>query len=187
MKYFLGFLAVIVLVIVVFVVVLRGFTGNSRKPQQQINLMDYTNSQTVVKFTADGPVTADPNHYGYRITVGRDSSTIEIVQGYQNNVTQAQTYDNNTAAYADFLRALQLQNFTKGDSDSAKSDDRGVCPNGTRYTFEIDNNGQTVQRYWSTSCGGGTFRGSANTVRSLFQRQIPDYTKYTAKLQLGGL
>jgi hypothetical protein len=185
MKYFLGFLAVIVLVIVVFVIVLRGFTGGSNKPKEQINLMDYTNSQTVVKFTATGPVTADPNHQGYRITVGRDANTIEVVQGYQNNVTQAQTYTNNSAAYADFLRALQLQNFTQGISDPARSDNRGVCPNGTRYTFEIENAGQTVQRYWSTSCGGGTFQGNANSVRGLFQRQIPDYPKMSAKLQLG--
>lgn len=170
-----------------FVIVLRGFTGGSKKPTEQINLMDYVNSQTVVKFTADGPVTAEPNHQGYRITVGRDASTIEIVQGYQNNIIQAQTYSNNTGAYADFLRALQLQNFTKGDSDQAKADDRGVCPNGTRYTFEIENSGQTVQRYWSTSCGAGTFHGNANTIRGLFQRQVPDYAKYTGKLQLGGL
>lgn len=187
MKYFLGFLTVIVLIIAVFVIVLRGFSGNTNKPKDQINLLDYANSSTVVRFTADGPVTADPNHQGYRITVGRDASTIEVVQGYQNNVTQAQTYDNNSAAYADFLRALQLQNFTKGDSDTAKADDRGVCPNGTTYTFEIQNSGQTVQRYWSTSCGGGTFRGNASTIRGLFQRQIPDFSKITSKLQLGGL
>src|SRR6185503_10414921 len=142
------------------------------------------NSQTVVKFTLDGPVTADPKHQGYRITVGRDANTIEIVQGYQNNVTQAKTYDNNSGAYAEFLRALQLQNFTKGDTDPAKADDRGVCPNGMRYTFEIENAGETKQRFWNTSCGGGTFRGNANTIRGLFQRQIPDYATITAKMQL---
>jgi len=187
MKYFLGFLAVVTLVVVVFIVVLRGFTGNSNKPKDQINLVDYTNSQTVVKYTVDGPVNSEAKHQGYRITVGRDGNTIEIVQGYQNNVTKAQTYDNNTAAYGNFLRALQLQNFTKGIDDGkggTTSDDRGVCPNGNRYTFEIETAGQTVQRFWTTTCGGGTFRGNTDTIRSLFLRQIPDYAKVTSGVNL---
>ncbi len=186
MKYFLGFLAVITLVVVVFIIVLRGFTGSAEKPKQQLNLMDYVNSQTVVRYTVSGPVSADPKHMEYRITVGRDASTIEVVQGYQNNVIKAQTYDNNTAAYADFLRALQLQNFTKGNVDDSRSDDRGVCPNGNRYTYEVETAGETKQRYWNTSCGGGTFLGNGANIRALFQRQIPDFGKLTADISLGG-
>jgi hypothetical protein len=186
MKYFLGFLAVITLVVVVFIIILRGFTGGGAKePKQQVNLMDYVNSQTVVKFTVTGPVQADPKHMGYRITVGRDASTIEIIQGYQNNVVKAQTYSNNSAAYADFLRALQLENYTKGDADKSKEDTRGVCPNGNRYTYEVETAGQAVQRYWSTSCGTGTFQGKASIVRGLFSRQIPDFSTMTANVNLG--
>lgn len=185
MKYFLGFLAVVTLVVVVFIIVLRGFTGGGEKPPQQVNLMDYTNSQTVVKLTVTGPVTADSKHQGYRITVGRDASTIEIVQGYENNVVNAKTYPNNSAAYADFLRALQLQNFTKGDPDPDRSDTRGVCPNGNRYTYEVETGSDTIQRFWSTSCGGaGTFQGNGSSIRTLFIRQIPDYSTLTAKLNV---
>jgi len=186
MRYFIGFLTIVALVVAVFIIVLRGFSGTSNKPKTQTNLIDYANTQTVVRYTVDGPVNADQIHQGYRITVGRDANTMEIIKGYQNNVIKAQTYDNNTEAYSNFLRALQLQNFTKGSADASKSDERGVCPNGNRYTFEIETAGQVTQRFWTTSCGGGTFLGNSQTIRTLFQRQIPDFSKLTASVNLSG-
>ncbi len=184
MKYFLGFLAVIALVVVVFVMVLHGFGGGS-KPKNQITLTDYANSETTVELTVTGPVNANQTHQSYNIVVGRDANTMTVLSGYQDQVTQTKTYSNNSTAYADFLRALQLQNFTRGDNDTTKTDDRGVCPNGVRYTFEIHNASQTVQRYWTTSCGGGTFKGNSSVVRSLFIRQIPDFSKLTEDVVLG--
>jgi hypothetical protein len=184
MRYFLGFLAVITLVVIVFVMVLHGFTGGS-KPKNQITMIDYANSETTVELTVEGPVNADQLHQGYDIVIGRDANTMTVTSGYQDHVTQTKTYGNNSDAYADFLRALQLQNFTKGDPDAAKADDRGVCPNGSRYTFEIHNSDQTVQRYWTTSCGGGTFKGNSPVIRTLFQKQIPDFSKLTETLILG--
>jgi hypothetical protein len=184
MRYFLGFLAVIVLVVAVFILVLRGFGGKNEKAPE-INLLDYATTQTVVKMTVDGPVIADQNHDGYSITIGRDANTIEVVKGYQGTVVDRRTYSNNTEAYAVFLRALQMQRFTKGDPDPKKTDSRGVCPNGSRYTFEIESGGKTIQRYWTSTCGGGTFDGSRSSIRRLFVRQIPDFPKITSKLRLG--
>jgi len=184
MRYFVGFLLAIGLIIGVFILILRGFTHHSAVPQNQINLLDYTNSQTVVQLSVDGPVNADQNHEGYQITVGRDSSSIEVMQGYQGSVTQQKTYPNNAAAYGNFLRALQLFNFTKGNPSTALSDDRGVCPTGDRYVFSILSGGQTVQRYWTTSCGGGSFQGKSATIRNLFQQQIPDFNTLTQNLNL---
>jgi len=183
MKYFIGFLAVIALVVFVFILVLKGFSGPP-KPKDTINLLDYATSSTVVRVFVDGPVNADSLHQSYRITVGRDANVIEIMQGYKNEVVSAQTYSNNSDAYANFLRALQLLNFTKGNPDPKLTDMRGFCPNGDRFSYEIEASGREVQHYWNTSCGGGNFRGSSAQVRSLFQRQIPDFNKLTAGLQL---
>lgn len=182
MRYFLGFLAVVTLVIVVFVLVLRGFTGD--KPKEEINLLDYANSQTVVRLVVDGPVVADQNHQGYSITVGRDANVIEVTKGYNEEVVRAQTYSNNSEAYANFLRALQLQNFTKGVDDPSRAEMRGFCPNGSRFVFEIETTGRNVQRFWTSTCGGGTFRGNSAAVRNLFSRQIPDFNKLTADVRL---
>lgn len=118
-----------------------------------------------------------------RISVGADQSTIEIYQGYQNNVIQRKTYSNNSTSYAQFLRALQLVGYTRGSSDPNKKDERGFCPDGERYVFEIVADGSDTQRYWSTSCGGqGNFGGSASRVRLLFRQQIPDYDELVSPL-----
>ncbi len=184
MKYFLGLLSVVALIVVVFILILHGFSSPN-KAKNEITMTDYANSSTVVRLVVDGPVQADENHQGYRITIGRDSSTIEVYKGYQNNVTQAKTYSNNSQAYADFLRALQLQGYTKGSTDSAKSDLRGVCPLGARYSFEIQSSNETVQSFWATSCGKGTFKGNSSSVRRLFRLQIPDFDKLTGEVKLG--
>lgn len=183
MRYFLGFIAVVAVIIVAFILVLKGF-GGSKAPKDEINLLDYANSQTVVRLVVDGPVVSDQNHQGYSITVGRDANTIEVTKGYEKEVTKAQTYANNSEAYANFLRALQLQNFTKGVDDKNREEMRGFCPNGDRFVFEIEAVGRSVQRFWTSTCGGGTFRGNSAAIRNLFARQIPDFNKMTADVKL---
>ena len=178
MKYFLGFLAAVGLVVLVFILVLRGLSGGHKQNVQTL-LTDYTSTDTVMRLTIDGPVKADQNHQAVRITIGRDSNLIEMVKGYQGQVVNQQAYPNNEAAYGVFLRALQLNGYTKGNTDPEKADDRGVCASGYRYEFEIITGGSSVQRFWTTSCGGGTFAGRPATVRSLFRAQIPDYNKVT--------
>src|SRR5215510_3644872 len=104
MKYFFGFLAAIGLIVAVFLLVLRGFGGHGGTPQNQINLLDYTTSDTVVRLTVDGPVNADSLHQSYRITVGRTDATIEIMSGYDGRVTTSKTYENTEESYATLLR-----------------------------------------------------------------------------------
>ncbi len=183
MRYFLGFLAVVALIVVVFILILKGFGGHAA-PKNQINLLDYANTQTEVQLTVEGPINADPNHVGYQITVGRDTNSIQTTKGYQGSVTNFKTYPNNAASYAEFLRALQLLNFTKGNADPTKADERGFCPNGQRYVFEITAADQDVERYWSTSCGVGTFQGNTSLVRNLFNKQIPDFDTVVRGLRL---
>jgi len=178
MKYFFGFLAAIGLIVAVLILVLRGFGGHA-DTKNQINLLDYTTSDTVMRLTVDGPINAQSEHQSYRITVGREQSNIEMLSGYDNRVVSSESLDNTEESYANFLRALQLLNYTKGNVDPAKSDERGSCADGSRYVYEIISHNQHVQRFWSTSCGGGTFSGNASKVRNLFARQIPDFGRFT--------
>jgi hypothetical protein len=102
---------------------------------------------------------------------------MELMGGYENSVQQTRTYTSNEEAYATFLRAIDLQGYTKGSDDEGREDSRGVCPTGKVYTFEIITGSSTVQRFWTTSCGGGTFKGKTDLIRRLFRAQIPDYAK----------
>ncbi|HKU19167.1 MAG TPA: hypothetical protein VJP80_07950 [Candidatus Saccharimonadales bacterium] len=183
MRYFLGFLAAIGLIIVVFVLILKGFSSHGT-PKNQINLLDYANSQTQVQLTVDGQINADSKHNTYTVTVGRDTVNMTTTQGYQGTVLQQKTYPNNSSAYAEFLRSLQLFGFVKGNTDQTKADERGYCPSGDRYLFEIISGGDTVQRFWSSSCGGGTYGGNRSQTLLLFQRQVPDYSALVTGLNL---
>ncbi len=188
MRYFLGFLVSIGLIVLVFILVLRGFGGKSTQ-QNQTPLTDYANTDTVVRMTVDGKVVGDQQHQAYRITVSRDQITLETLQGYQYNAIDTKTYENNEQGYANFLRAIDLDGYTKGVSNAttAQDDERGVCPGGERFIFEIVNGSSQIERYWSTSCGGsGTFKGKTQAIKQLFDRQvpIPDYSKETGHLNL---
>ncbi|HEX8763254.1 MAG TPA: hypothetical protein VF733_05895 [Candidatus Saccharimonadales bacterium] len=185
MKYFLGFLVSIGLIILVFILILRGFSGK-KTDEIPKPLVDYANTSTLVRMTVDGSIISDQEHRSYRITVGKDATEIETLQGYQNLPLESKTFDNNQEGYANFLRAIDLAGFAKGNSKSQNKDERGVCPNGSRVIFEILDNASRKQRFWTTTCGGGTFKGNAPSVRQLFNRQVPnaDFSKLTGRLRL---
>lgn len=185
MKYFIGFIGVVALIILVFVLVVRGFSGGTKTEKPQTDLSDYTNTSTVMRFTTEGPVTANQDYDEIRITVGRDANTIEIINGYEGNVVKAKTYPNNSEAYGNFLRSLQLLNYTEGNADPKLADERGYCPTGKRYVYEIVSGNADVQRFWIGTCGAGTFKGNSQTIRALFRKQIPDYSTLIAGVNIG--
>lgn len=184
MKYLLGFLASIVLIVLVFILVLRGFShSGSQKPKDQIVLAQHVATSMQVQLTVDGPITADQNHVGYRITVDRSQSKIETYQGYQNNVTQTKAYTNNQEGYEQFLRALDLAGFANGDTKSKATDEKGYCATGSRMIYEVIGNSTAPNsRFWSTTCKQGNFKGNPTNIRVLFQKQIPDFGPVTSKL-----
>lgn len=176
MKYFFAFLAAVALIVVIFIMVFRGFSGGNRQAVQT-KMIDYAKTQTVIRMTESGRVNIDQEHRSISVTIGRTSNTIELISGYEGNVIQTQTYPSNESAYATFLRALDLQGYTKGNEDPSREDSRGYCPNGKIYTFQIITGSSKVQNFWTSSCGGGTFKGNVGVIRTLFRQQIPDYSK----------
>lgn len=185
MRYFAGFLFAVGVLILAFVLIVKGLGGSSKPEKPPIVLSDYAHTGTVVQLTIDGPLTADPYHNGVKLTVGQTQNTVQTYRGYQNEELQSRSYPNNANAYDAFLRSLQLVGFTKGDIDPKKSDERGYCPDGDRYIYRIiSENGTDIQRFWSTSCGQGNFGGNPAQVRSLFIRQIPEYHQVVNRLNL---
>ncbi len=159
------------LIVLVIVLLVKGFTGGPSKPSDQINVGKYADTSAVATLLMDGPTNLDQDHYQVKISVSGTFNTIDIIQGYQGNVVQTQTYSNNSASYAAFLQSLQLLGFSKGAKSTV--DYRGYCPQGDRYVYSFNDGRSDLFSYWSTSCGGqGTFGGGSQPVRSLFERQI---------------
>ncbi|MGF7229164.1 MAG: hypothetical protein ACQR33_04225 [Candidatus Saccharibacteria bacterium] len=174
MKYFLGFLASIGLIVLTVILIVRGFSGHAPK-NVPAPLLDYANTSVEMQYTIDGPINADQAHKALRVTIGQDSTKIEELTGYSQTVADGKMYENNQDSYAAFLRALDIAGYTKGNTASDQKDERGYCPAGYRYSFDIVDGGDVKQHFWSTSCGQGTFKGKTTQVINLFQQQIPDY------------
>ncbi len=177
MRYIVGFLLAIGLLILAIVLVVQSLHGG-KSTSISHPLTDYAYTNTQVEMTIDGPINADQAHNELQMVVGSSLSQINLQQGYQGTVTQSKTYANNPSSYAEFLKALDLAGFTQGvTGPGVNNNPIGYCAFGERYTYQIINpEGSTIQNFWSTSCGGeGTFKGNATTVLNLFSAQMPDY------------
>lgn len=183
MRYIVGFLIGIGLIVLTVILVIRIFSGGGDDvAPRSIDLSSYATTDTVVRLTLDGPIIADQQHEQVRITVGRDNVLYERFRGYQGDIIDTRSYPNNQDAYAEFLRALDVAEFEKGNADGPK-DERGYCPTGQRFIYEAIGDGETPVRWWNTSCGGntGNFVGRGSVVRGLFKKQVPDYNDLTRR------
>ncbi len=193
MRYFVGFLVTIGLIIVLIVLLLTGGNGGNKqiqttgeKPRTVSQLAAYADTSAVVRITDDGEINGDQTHTSLRITVGQDDVTYEQIQGYQGTVVNSQAYKNNQNAYSNFLYALGHAGYTLGDDNSKFGSEKGLCPLGHRYIFELMDGDHDIQRYWATSCGSGapkTYKGNLNLTIQLFQLQVPAYQDLTQDLE----
>ena len=175
MSYLKQILAVLIglgLIVLVFVMVIKGFSSGSSNPASKVDLVSYANTQAVAQLTVDGPIVDQANHNSARISVSQTETQIEIMQGYDGKIVSSQTFPNTTASYAVFLQSLARLNFTKGTT--TPYDERGYCATGERYIYQLEQGDKNILRYWSTSCGQGTFGGTRDAVRTLFEAQIPN-------------
>ncbi len=177
MRYFIGFLITIGLIVFILILLL---SGNSPAPTTKLlNVENYAyNSNSTADLIIDGPIVADQNHRELRIDVTENAVTFSLYQGYQQTLLKTQSYPNNESSYAVFLHALQLNGFTLGINDKTLSDERGHCASGYRDIYSFSDGSTNLFRYWSTSCGTGTFKG-LSSIPSLFQTQVPDYGTLT--------
>jgi hypothetical protein len=192
-RYVVIFFSVIIIALLAFAGY-RLFQGQRPKtttptptPTPQVSLTDRVGSDARVRYTIVSPVAANETHNSIVITVSPANRTVQALQSYEDIVADSRDFPNNQAAFADFAQALQDAGFTKTNA-STDEDERGACPTGQRYVYELIDNSGTVSRLWSTSCNNqGTFSGNAALIRQLFQAQIPDYTKFRSSVRQSGI
>lgn len=184
MRYLIGFFLTIGLIILLIILLVSG-GGNSKVAKTAKPLSEYVSGGVDAMLTIDGPVNANSEHDKVRITVNSDNVTYEEIKGYDNGVTELHTFNNTTESFDAFLHSLQYAGFTLGDKSKELADEKGFCPLGSRYIFELKQGDQTLERYWATSCGKPkSFKGNLGVNLQLFQKQVPDYSNLTNNLDL---
>ncbi len=185
MRYFIGFLITIGLIIILILLLFGGGGGGPKKPKTPKALADYASTEAEARLTIDGEINADQTHQQVQITVNKNTTTYQQIQGYEGNVVNSQSFANNESSYSNFLYALGHAGFTRGNKDKALANEKGYCPLGDRYVFELIDEGQDVERYWATSCDKPkTYQGNVNLTLSLFKLQVPGYINLTQNLNL---
>ena len=190
MRLVLSILIGIGLIVIVLILIFRAFAslGTTNRPDvddTRANLVSQADNDSTMRLTTQGRINSDQEHRQIVISVSRSQVQMQVMGGYQNNVIDTATFANNEAAYANFLRALDLAGFTNGNDDEALRDERGYCPRGQRFIYEA--NGDNLDtRFWSTSCSSTrrTSQANTSTVIDLFRAQVPDYSKRTSSVRL---
>lgn len=183
-KYFIGFLITIGLIVLVIILLFSG-GGSNTPPKANHTLVSYANTDATATFTLVGPITSQQNHNAIRIIVGRDDVTYQQIQGYDGNVVNSQTFANTENAYNNFLYSLSRAGFTQGDTSSSLSNQLGYCPSGQQFIFDFNQDGRQLQHFWATSCGGTkTFKGNLNLNIALFEAQVPKFSNLTDNVDL---
>lgn len=190
MRYFIVTVIVIFLMLVgAIVLVSRGRDDKSNDPNSDTtaprSIVDYVNNNSEVRFTIDGKVVGDDQHRAIRISIAADKRELEIIQGYDGTVIKRELWSNDRSAYDVFLHALNTAQFNK-IRENQDTDEKGKCPTGRRYIYELFENGVSVKRVWTTSCSTsqGTFAGNNSLAQTLFQQQIPEYGKHISGVNL---
>lgn len=173
----------LLIISIIFILVVGGiffaFTNGSRRtqtPVKEINVSEVLANRSI-RMTVDGKVVANEDHNSYRIEIGIDKRNIEVFKGYDLTIAGSKTYTNNRRAYTDLVHALRDVGFDRERRVSdEEADERGACATGNRFYFEVLDNGRSVRRLWTSTCGEykGTLNASGNAIKLLFDKQIPD-------------
>lgn len=188
MKYFIGFMVTVMIIIILLVVSL----GNvNKKPQSKSkdttnkSLISYASSDASVRMIVDGPVSANETHYQISVMVDRNKTVYEQINGYNGRVLKSKTFHNNQNSFTDFLSALQRAGYMKGDKSQEKANYNGACGLSNRYIFSLNEGGKTIQQFWTSDCGSPkTYLGNFYLTYELFQAQVPDYSDLTSDINL---
>lgn len=177
--------------IVIFIVILVALLGHGGKKTpagtQLQPLPSYAGGNAAVSFTQDGMVNADQLHRSIRITVSNSQITLDVLKGYNPQVIQSQSFENNQEAYTVFLKALNNYGFlAKIKNPKVPDDERGECPLGFRYILDLSQDDADLSRTWASTCGAsiGTSKASIASVQTLFEDQVPGYDSLISSVNL---
>jgi hypothetical protein len=180
---FIGFIIFIVILVTIF-----GHGGKKAPTGTQPSpLPSYAGSNAAVSFTQDGIVNADSLHRSIRITVNNSQVTLDVLKGYNPQVIQSQSFENNQEAYTVFLKAINNAGFlAKTKNTKIPNDETGQCALGSRFILDLSQDGGDISRTWASSCGTktGTSTGAVSTIQALFEDQVPDYQTLISTVNL---
>lgn len=146
-----------------------------------------TSANSSVSMSVRGPIVADENFHSYRIVVSPSSRQLTTYNGYLGTIVEQVNLTNNTAAYEEFVNALNLANMTQGNQPpEGESSVQGICATGRLSEFSILKDGRSVETLWTSTCSGsqGTLRANAKQLSNLFINQIPDADKVISNVSL---
>lgn len=146
-----------------------------------------TDTGRSVSMTVRGPIVADEDFRSYRITVSPSARNFDAFTGYLASATSQQPLSNNTAAYDQFVNALDKARLvTTAPADAAQTDLQGICATGRVYEFNLLKDGKSTALYWTSTCSGSKGNLSANIgqLSSLFLAQIPSGSNIESNLKL---
>ncbi len=177
---------------VVFIFIVVNLFGGHKAPAPNPStpvvksLPDYSSSLAQVSFTLDGPINGDDVHRQVKITVDQFQRKLDIIGGYNGNIIEEQNFGNNQQAYDIFLRSLNNSGFMARVKKPKITDERGQCPLGRRFIFELNDGGDVLSHAWTTSCGGtlGTLGVNSATLQELFQAQVTNYDQVISKAKI---
>jgi hypothetical protein len=134
----------------------------------------------------EGKLVGEEDRRAVRVTVSDSERVVEVLGGYEEKVIKSKKYSNTRAAFETFLLALDRIGFGRQRSNVRIKDERGACPLGNRYIYELNSGGKQELRTWSDNCLGaeGTFGGSTSQARQIFKNQISDYDKFIQDVEL---
>jgi len=136
-----------------------------------------TSADSSVSMSVRGPIVADENFHSYRINVSPSSRQLTTYNGYMGTVVEQKNLGNNTAAYTEFVNALNLAKMTAGNQPpEGASNVQGICATGRLTEYSILNDNYTLETLWTSTCSGsqGTLRANSKQLSNLFLNQIPD-------------
>jgi len=188
-----------ILTIVIIIVAIAGivalarlvFTGSSSNTEAVIDTSQQdllnTNDGRSVSMTVRGPIVADEDFRSYSITISPSSRQFQAYTGYLGAVVNQEVLPNNTAAYDEFVHALDKANLVVGKPfDGDKNNVSGICATGKVYEFRVLDAGEADEMLWTSTCGGspGSLKASATQLSQLFLNQIPNSSNIAASLKL---
>ncbi len=188
-----------ILTVVIIIVAIAGivalarlvFTGSSSNTEAVVDTSQQdllsTNDGRSVSMTVRGPIVADEDFRSYSITISPSSRQFQAYTGYLGAVVNQESLPNNTAAYDEFVHALDKANLVVGKPfDGDKNNVSGICATGKVYEFRVLDGGEADQMLWTSTCGGspGSLRASATQLSQLFLNQIPNSSNIAASLKL---
>lgn len=189
-------LAVIVIIVAIAGLValarflFTGTTSTSNAPTEvnaaQQHLLNTADGRSV-SMTVRGPIVAEEDFRSYRIVVSPASRQFQAFKGYLETVTNQERLSNNTAAYDQFVHALDKANLVAGRQfEGEQNNVLGICATGRVYEFNLLQDNRSVGMFWASTCKGspGSLKGSAEQLSQLFLNQIPSSSNITSKLAL---